>query len=949
MAKWLANSALIAVAYCVAGRLGQLLAVEPNYAAAVWPASGVALAGLLLLGYRVWPGLFLGAMIVNGWTSIAFAENFEAARTAVLVTAVISIGVTLQAVAGRLLIERVIGYPNSLTRDRDILGFLGLGGPVACSIGATWGVFTLHWAGTLEASQLALNWWTWWVGDVVGVLLFAPTVLILFARPRDTWRSRRLSVALPLFVAFVATTIGYIYVQRSEQARTRLQFERRADHAFQDIQDQIAGHLDAVHSIKGFYAGSATVERDEFSIFSRHMLPRHPGIQALSWLPRVPRQRRADFDSRARQEGLAEFGFTERDVDGRLVEVGERDEYFPVFFIEPLSSNEAAVGFDVASHPERKRAMDAACDSGQQVATAPITLVQETADQAGFLVFDPIYDGDMSNAITAERRRALRGYVSGVFRAGDMVEAALRSEFQSDYLLTIRDLRADLDRRIIYSNDERPSPHKGNEVSPLLVGFVGWSKTLSVGGRDWHVEFVPTAGFLAAQSNRHTWLVLASGRTFTGLLGTLLLVLAGRAARVEELVAYRTEELSEANGELEQEVTRREQIEHALSEAHEDLEQRVLERTAALKASESRYLDLYNNAPDMFVSVDMATQRVIECNQTLAAVTGFSRSEIIDRHVYDLYHPRCLDEVRRSFQSFLSTGKTEDLELPLLCADGSVVDVSLNVSAVRDDQGRLVCSRAILRDITAKKQAEARIQDQEAELAHVTRLSTMGELATGLAHEINQPLAAIAAYAEGAAIRIRGGNIDEERLAQVVDRISADAHRAGEIIRRLRTFIHKREPVRTQVDVNELVTDVAHFLAVDTRRRGVAIGFDLADDLPRLYGDAIEIQQVLLNLIRNGFDAMEANEPVDRRLTVRTRVGEDATVEIDVVDRGHGISEGNESQLFVAFFTSKDNGLGMGLAISQSIIESHGGRIWATSNIEGGATFHISLPVAKSG
>jgi PAS domain S-box-containing protein len=349
----------------------------------------------------------------------------------------------------------------------------------------------------------------------------------------------------------------------------------------------------------------------------------------------------------------------------------------------------------------------------------------------------------------------------------------------------------------------------------------------------------------------------------------------------------------------------------------------------------------------MFISVDVATQRVTECNKTFLTVTGFSKSEIIDRHVYDLYHPDCLDEARRSFRLFLTKGKTQDLELLLRRADGNVVDVSMNVSAVRGADGELLYSRAVLRDITAKKRAEARIKNQEIVLAHVSRLSMMGEMATGLAHEINQPLAAIAAYAEGAAVRLRNGNVDTHRLAQVVDRISADAHRAGEVIRRLRKFVRKREPDRTQVDLNELVMDVVQFVATDTRQREVTICFDLDDDLPALQADAVEIQQVLLNLVRNGCDAMQETDPANRHLVIRTRSDGQESIEVDVEDRGHGLHESMEDQVFEAFFSSKNEGLGMGLAISRSIIESHGGRIWVTPNLEGGATFHFSLPAAK--
>ncbi|MDH3717849.1 MAG: CHASE domain-containing protein, partial [Planctomycetota bacterium] len=703
----------------------------------------------------------------------------------------------------------------------------------------------------------------------------------------------------------------------------------------------------AVHSVNSLYASSVHVERNEFTTFNQHLLSRHTGVQAMEWLPRVSREQRAEYEARARADGFTDFVFTERDAEGQFVAAGDREEYYPVFFVEPRAPNEAAIGFDVASNPDCREALCLARDSGHQVATGPLTLVQKTVDQTGLLVFDPIYAKDMPLSTVADRRRALQGFVLGVFRVDDIVQASLHQGSPREFHVTIVDAAAPPDKQVICSAMENGSFQKAADVASHGGGDIGWSATLPIAGRSWQIDFMPAAGFFASHSNRHLTLILSGGLAFTGLLGTFLLILAGRTARVEELVADRTSELSTTNEELAQEIAHRKRFEHALSQAHQGLERRVIERTAELTASEARYLDLYDNAPDMFVSVDVATQRVTECNKTFLTVTGFSKSEIVDRHVYDLYHPDCLDEARRSFRLFLTTGKTQDLELLLLRADGNVVDVSMNVSAVRGADGKLLYSRAVLRDITAKKQAEARIKNQEIELAHVSRLSMMGEMATGLAHEINQPLAAIAAYAEGAAMRLRNGNVDTHRLAEVVDRISADAHRAGEVIRRLRHFVRKREPDRTQVDLNELVTDVVQFVATDARQREVTIGFDLDDDLPALQADAVEIQQVLLNLVRNGCDAMQETDPANRHLVIRTRSDGQESIEVDVEDRGHGLSENMEDQVFEAFFSSKNDGLGMGLAISRSIIESHGGRIWVTPNLEGGATFHFSLPAAK--
>ena len=574
MAKFLASTILIFVAYCLAGGLGQLFAVPPNYATTIWPPSGIALAAVLMLGKRAYLGVFLGALTVTLTFMIIRTNDFDVVTMA-MVSASIGFGVTLQAIVGKRLIERLMGFPNPLTREGDILGFFVLGGPIACLVGSIWSVLTLSIAGAVTLTEIATQWWIWWAGDVIGVVVFAPLALVFFGQPRYVWRPRRLTVALPLCAAFAVATVGYVYTQLSEREQARLKFERRADHVFQDIHEQVTGHLDAVHSLKSYYVGSKYIDRGEFKIFNQHVLSRHAGVQALEWLPRVVREDRKKYETLARQEGLDNFVFRERGDGGLLVDASERDEYYPVFFVEPLVSNETAIGFDVASHPVRRLALDKARDTGGQSATEPVTLVQETASQMGLLVFEPVYDKNLPQSTVAERRQAVQGFVLGVFRVGDIVHTSLRGAAHGDYFLRIMDMGAELGNRVIYSEGDDWSSHQESRWTTAFSTDLSWSATLDVADRRWRLDFRPTPEFFAAQSYRHTWLILAAGLSFTGLLGAFLLVLAGRTMRVEELVHDRTSELSETNNELGLEIEHRKQFQDALCLAHENLERRI--------------------------------------------------------------------------------------------------------------------------------------------------------------------------------------------------------------------------------------------------------------------------------------------------------------------------------------------------------------------------------------
>ena len=250
------------------------------------------------------------------------------------------------------------------------------------------------------------------------------------------------------------------------------------------------------------------------------------------------------------------------------------------------------------------------------------------------------------------------------------------------------------------------------------------------------------------------------------------------------------------------------------------------------------------------------------------------------------------------------------------------------------------------RDVTERKRIEAEARQHQEELSYLVRLSTMGEMAAGLAHELNQPLAAITNYAKGCARRIAGGVGEPAEIVPALDKIAAQAMRAGDIIRRLRSLLRKGEVRRELVDVNELVREVARFLDAEAREHAVRLQLDLAPEVPQVCVDAIQVEQVLVNLVRNGLEAVSGVEGEARALLLQT-TGTDDTLEVAVSDNGEGLSADIAEKMFDPLFSTKSGSLGMGLSISRSIVEAHGGRLWATANPGRGTTFRFTLPLHK--
>jgi C4-dicarboxylate-specific signal transduction histidine kinase len=254
-------------------------------------------------------------------------------------------------------------------------------------------------------------------------------------------------------------------------------------------------------------------------------------------------------------------------------------------------------------------------------------------------------------------------------------------------------------------------------------------------------------------------------------------------------------------------------------------------------------------------------------------------------------------------------------------------------------------------DLTERKRAEAeareserRVREMQMEVAHANRVATMGELTASIAHEVNQPIAATASNADAALRWLSARPPDLEEVRQALDRITKDAHRAGDVIGRIRDIIKKAPPRKDRVDINEAIREVIELTRGEAAKNGASVQTALGEGLPLVEGDRVQLQQVGLNLIVNAVQAMGAIQEGPRELSITTARAEPNGVLVAVKDSGPGVPPANLERLFTPFFTTKPGGLGMGLSICRSIIEAHGGRLWVTANLPRGAIFHFTVP-----
>ena len=381
-------------------------------------------------------------------------------------------------------------------------------------------------------------------------------------------------------------------------------------------------------------------------------------------------------------------------------------------------------------------------------------------------------------------------------------------------------------------------------------------------------------------------------------------------------------------------VTEQIEAENALRELNATLEERVAAET-------QERLRIWNVSQDLLMVAD-EEGRYLSVNPAWHATLGWSDEELLGRTSQWLLHLDDQERTRVEIARLAAGERTLRFENRLRHKDGSYRWLSWKAAP---DQGRIY---AVARDVTELKQVEKALVDARQELDRVTRQTTLAAMTASIAHEINQPLAAITTNGNAGMrwLAMDPPNLDEVRAA--LKRIVDDGHRASEIIAGIRAMFRKDNLVRHPLSINDLVRDVLALVQAQLEHQQIRAQSELQDEIPQIVAERVQLQQVILNLIMNAIEAMSGVTDRERSLLVRSHRLQPDDVRITVADSGHGIDPKDSSRIFDTFFTTKAEGMGMGLSICKSIVEAHGGRLWAEPNVPNGSCFHVQLPVGET-
>ncbi len=549
------------------------LAIPPGYASPVFPAAGLALATVLVGGYRMLPGVWLGSCALN------FLHSWHGSPpdlTAAAAAALIGLGATAQAAAGAWLVLRRQGERwRAMEHEQDAFVFMLWGGLVAGILSASVSVGSLVALGVIAPAEAGFTWWNWYTGDVLGVTIFAPLSLC-FLLNETLWRQRRRRVVGPMLLTLAIAGAVFYAASRSEADAEARQLAEDGQKLADRISDHLIRHREVLASIRNFVVATPDFTFRQFEHFTRYALRENPDLSALSFNDLVNKAQRGAYEAFAgRLSPLPGFRITERNAQGQLVPAAPAQQHVAVRFIVPLQTNVPAVGYDIFSEPVRRQAILRAIERGTMSISAPVWLVQDQRRRIGFLELYPVYSD--TKTVDSQRLVSPLGFAVGVLKIDELIAIALKGEIPAGIEMQLRDVDAPEASALLYRSDM-----SALQAVPFDPNRVAWSTRIQVADRQWELALSPSSLYTQQRRGWFAWGVGVIGLLFASLLQVLMLGMTGRTAVMQR-------------------------------------------KNDELRASEHRYLQLFYENPLAAWLYDMTSERFLLVNDRAVAQYGWPR------------------------------------------------------------------------------------------------------------------------------------------------------------------------------------------------------------------------------------------------------------------------------------------------------------------------------------
>ncbi|WP_460997349.1 CHASE domain-containing protein [Simiduia litorea] len=532
----LLTSLLSGMAYFIAGKYGLVLAIPPGFASAVWPASGVALAAMLLYPkVSTCIGIGLGSfalnlgVMANGYTGITIDM--------LTLPTCIALGASVQSFIGywlfnQLLTNTLFDSPSSIVRFTLVVS------PVSCLIAASVGTGSLFGLGAIDATNIAFTWLTWWAGDTIGTLLFAPLLIILFSREKRFTRVRKWQIAVPTAAIFSGITLLFYLSTVNQREDAQRHIVDTARTFAQNLSERLSISENKLLAYNAFFNSSSVITAVDFERFSSYILKDDHVFQGVGWTPIVSAENRPLYEALAQEEISPNFVFRDLNGEGSLVTSPEQAVYYPVFYIYPLAQNEKALGLNLSSLPHRLPILLRAIATGEPLATAPITLVQSNREQKAIILYLPIFAAPPLSA--KNPNIAAAGFISGVFQMQGLLDNLVDQLIERKFGL-----------RFIDTTDANAVSTLYETPRAKLLGFQPETIPMTFGGRKLEVTVFADAEYKIGSKDWTSWSILTFGFLLAALFQAFILLITGTTENIKSEVERKTLELNKEKNSAE--------------------------------------------------------------------------------------------------------------------------------------------------------------------------------------------------------------------------------------------------------------------------------------------------------------------------------------------------------------------------------------------------------------
>lgn len=661
--------------YVLAGLLGLQLAVPPGYATVIWPASGIAIAALLIFSPRLAPGIFIGSLLINAYVGRVLDDG-SVNWSALAVALAIAAGSSLQALVAAHAARRFFGIPTVLKSVKEVAIFAGIVGPLACLIAATIGTGTLVVAGMVPLTLVMSNWLTWWSGDLIGILVVLPLALLGPWRSWGSGWSRNNAAGLKaasivaLMIPLGMTFYGWKWTSEIAFERGQAAFSALTTDSEQALLHRLDSYSQGLDGAVGLFHASTKVTALDWRAYVEALdIGRTlPGINGIGFIDDVP-----DVDVTSYQARVAALG-----VEGMVLHPTDvpREHHFIIRYIEPLQPNRPAVGLDIAFEDNRRNAAEQSRTSGKATITKRIFLVQDEVKRAGFLLLEPLYSATMPRDTVAERLAAFEGWVYAPFVGSRFMENLTSSQGESLEIQVYDGVEVNAEH-LIYASAA------ADDASSAPTYSV--TKTISVLGQSWTVVWNSTHRFDGAVKNNESLFVLLAGLLVSGLFAAFLL-------------SY----------------TRRE----------ETVRRQVVQKTREIAAREQENRAVVNTAVVGILLLDEAGQ-MLSANEAALDIFGVAPEDVPDMSIRDLLQIESGQSVAEILGAFMSTKSARTKLASGLSSDGKHLDLEFQLNPWRTEDGQMRYT-AIVRDVTRQRQITVALEEAEERWSSALRGARIG-------------------------------------------------------------------------------------------------------------------------------------------------------------------------------------------------------------------------------